>query len=289
MLCEKCGNEVKGGDLFCGRCGARVRNGGETPAEASSGGATESPSAAKGRAGSGARVGRNVAKTCVSASFLLFVALCLLLFCAGRASKSVVPDAVAPDSVTPGSVILDEDLVAIPGKAYRMQRTEVTQRQWEAVMGYNPSEFRGLDRPVENVSWDECQEFIRYASELDGRPYRLPTEAEWEYACRAGSEGDWGKRANGECGPLDAMGWYEKNSGGETHPVAQKEPNAWGLYDMHGNVCEWCQDESDVFLRTIRGSCYRSDTKGCAASSRSFLFPGSHRVTIGFRLAVPLE
>ena len=248
MPCEKCGNEVKGGDLFCVRCGARVRNGGESSAEASSGGAA--PSTTKDGAGSGVSVGRAVAKGFIAVSCLLLVALCLLVFCMGRVSRPVIPD---------------EDLVAIPGKAYRMQRTEVTQRQYEAVMGNNPSKFRGPDRPVENVAWDDCQKFIRRASEKDGRRYRLPTEEEWEYACRAGSTVEWGKRANGVCGSLGVMGWYEKNSGGETHPVAQKEPNAWGLYDMHGNVGEWCQDlyEFGDSSRVYRGGGWDDDAECC--------------------------
>ena len=149
-----------------------------------------------------------------------------------------LPNYVKERTLSP--VIADADLVAIPRKGYRMQRTEVTQLQWLLVMGSNPSRFQGLDRPVENVSWNDCQEFIRRASARDGRQYRLPTEAEWEYACRAGNTGSsgaasggqpsssnkskkgkklkmgkhahansvedvWGKRANGECGPLDVM------------------------------------------------------------------------------------
>ena len=191
---------------------------------------------------------------------------------------------------TLGPVIADAELVVIPGRNYRLQRTEVTQRQWEAVMGNNPSRFRGLDRPVETVSWNDCQAFIRRASEMDGRQYRLPTEEEWEYACRAGSWGDWGKRANGECGPLEAMGWYDENSGGETHPVAQKEPNAWGLYDMHGNVSEWCQDlyrSGRSYYRVYRGGDWGHDARYCAASYRDSHFPDGRFVTLGFRLAVP--
>lgn len=125
-------------------------------------------------------------------------------------------------------------------KGYFMQTTEVTQGQWKRVMGYNPSSFNNCeeDCPVEKVSWDEAQEFIRNLNQKDGQKrYRLPTEAEWEYACRAGSESPY---ANDNS--LDAMGWYIGNSGNKTHPVAQKQPNAWGLYDMHGNVWEWCQD-----------------------------------------------
>ena len=193
-------------------------------------------------------------------------------------------------------VILDTDLVAIPGRNYRLQRMEVTQRQWESVMGSNPSEFRGPDRPVENVSWDDCQEFIKRASEMDGRPYRLPTDEEWEYACRAGSTGDWGKRANGECGPLDVMGWYKENSGGETHPVAQKEPNAWGLYDMHGNVWEWCRLPGHVSYDgdvgdAIRGGSWDEGEESCDALNQYGYGrdPDAGYNDVGFRLAASLD
>ncbi len=103
-------------------------------------------------------------------------------------------------------------------------------------MGGNPRDFEGANRPVDSVSWDDAQAFIRKLQEKDGGDrYRMPTEAEWEYACRAG-EGDAYER------DLDAVAWYDENSGDETHPVGEKQPNAWGLYDMLGSVWEWVQD-----------------------------------------------
>ncbi len=188
-------------------------------------------------------------------------------------------------------VIPASEMIAIPDTNYRMQRTEVTQKQWEKVMGTNPSRFKGSDRPVENVSWDDCQEFIRRVSAMDGVQYRLPTAAEWEYACRAGSTGDWGKRKNGEEGPFAVMGWYEDNSGGTTHPVAQKEPNAWGLYDMHGNVWEWCADlhQSGNSYRVDRGGSWLSRADNCAAGYRSCRNPGRRDDDLGFRLAAPKD
>jgi formylglycine-generating enzyme required for sulfatase activity len=120
-------------------------------------------------------------------------------------------------------------------KGFWMAKTEVTQAQWQSVMGNNPSKHEGDNLPVENVSWNDCREFCQKAG------LSLPTEAEWEYACRAGSTEKYGGTGN-----LEDMGWYDENSQGETHPVGDKKPNAWGLYDMHGNVCEWCADWADA-------------------------------------------
>lgn len=122
--------------------------------------------------------------------------------------------------------------------SFYMGKYEVTQAQWQAVMGKNPSIFKdcGGNCPVESVSWDDAQGFINKLNEMgDGFTYRLPTEAEWEYACRAGTTEDY-------AGNLSEMAWFSGNSGSRTHAVGQKQPNAWGLADMHGNVWEWCQD-----------------------------------------------
>jgi formylglycine-generating enzyme required for sulfatase activity len=128
-------------------------------------------------------------------------------------------------------------------KGFYMQITEVTQGQWQAVMGENPSHFKdcGDDCPVESVSWNDAQKFIEKLNRKEkGSQYRLPTEAEWEYACRAGTRTRYYTGDSEE--DLDRAGWYGRNSGGKTHPVGRKEPNGFGLYDMHGNVWEWCQD-----------------------------------------------
>ncbi len=120
-------------------------------------------------------------------------------------------------------------------RGFQMGRQEVTQTQWESVMGSNPSYFREAARPVESVSWDDVQEFLRRLNARnDGFRYRLPTEAEWEYAARAGTTDKYaGARS------LADVAWDYSTSGGETHPAGQKQPNAWGLYDMLGNVYEW--------------------------------------------------
>jgi formylglycine-generating enzyme required for sulfatase activity len=139
---------------------------------------------------------------------------------------------------------------------YYMQTTEVTQGQWEAVMGSNPSGFDscGLNCPLENVSWNDCQTFIATLNAMGEGSYTLPTEAQWEYAARAGSNKAF---ANGiitntlTADPnLNLMGWYSGNSNSETHGIAQKLANAWGLYDVHGNVWEWCKDWYDTYPTT---------------------------------------
>lgn len=194
-------------------------------------------------------------------------------------------------------------------KSFYMQTTPVTQGAWKKVMGYNPSYRRcGDDCPVDQVSWNDVQEFIVKLNSMEGtNRYRLPTEAEWEYAARAGTQTAF---ANGgikekECGydpNLDRMGWYCGNSGSTMHPVAQKQPNAWGLYDMHGNVYEWVQDwygdyparyvtdpvgPSSGSSRVIRGGSWRSGARECRSADRSHGSPAPiiSDDLIGFRLA----
>lgn len=122
-------------------------------------------------------------------------------------------------------------------RSFYLATTEVTQAQWKSVMGINPSKFRGDDLPVEQVNWDDARRFIYKlnARERTTR-YRLPTEAEWEYACRAGATG------NGAMTDLSSSAWVAPESGNRTHPVGSRQPNAWGLFDMAGNVYEWCED-----------------------------------------------
>jgi len=146
------------------------------------------------------------------------------------------------DDATPHEVTISND--------YWMQTTETTQGQWEAVMGKNPSFFKGADLPVETVSREECQEFLKKLNEkakdqLKGKAAKLPTEAEWEYACRAGEKGKWCFGDDEK--KLSEYAWSEKNSDDKTYPVGQKKPNAWGLYDMHGNVWEWCEDWYEMY------------------------------------------
>jgi len=179
-------------------------------------------------------------------------------------------------------------------KGFWMSKTEVTQAQWKSVMENNPSYFKGDDLPVESVSWDDCQKFCQKTG------LQLPTEAQWEYACRAGSTGKYAGTGN-----LDEMGWYSGNSGQKTHPVGTKQPNAWGLYDMHGNVWEWCADwygdypsgavtdpegSSSGSARVERGGCWYSTAGDCSSSNRNFNFPSfANSSSHGFRLVRTLS
>jgi formylglycine-generating enzyme required for sulfatase activity len=177
----------------------------------------------------------------------------------------------------------------------------VTQAQWQAVMGYNPSLKKCDDCPVENITWDEAQTYCKKQSELTGRGYRMPTEAEWEYAARGGKKSDAFTYSGSN--NIDDVAWYGSNAGGAPHPVGQKQPNELGLYDMTGNAWEWCSDWYDENyygsgpaqnpqgastgpLRVIRGGSWRSPPRDCRAVDRNFDLPDYHSGSIGFRLVV---
>ena len=169
-------------------------------------------------------------------------------------------------------------------------RYEVTQEQWESVMGKNPSWKPGAKRPVENVSWDDCQEFFQKVNDLPevrdaGVTVRFPTLDEWRAACRAGSSGAYGKLADGSERKMDEMGWYAANSDGATHIVGGKTPNAFGVYDMHGNVSELCQDSS-LMHRYCLGGSYRDDAGNCQSDAMFRCPSGGRSGTVGLRVAV---
>ena len=187
-------------------------------------------------------------------------------------SQSAEPEAGLPaDTTKPGTVMSNQlgmEFVYVPSggfvmgsdkggaderparrvtirKGFYMGRYEVTQAQWRTVMGENPSNFKGDDLPVEQVSWADAQAFIKKLNERgDPFVYRLPSEAEWEYACHAQMTGE-------SMGDLNVLAWYFNNAAGKTHPVGEKQANAWGLYDMLGNVWEWTED---VYHDTYRGA-----------------------------------
>ena len=186
--------------------------------------------------------------------------------------------------------------------------TQVTQELWKAVMAGNPSHFGGEENlPVDSVSWEDCQSFCeRLGALLPGLLVRLPTEAEWEYACRAGTEsalndGSPCTSPEGRDRALDRLGWYRGNSDGKTHPVGRLLPNAWGLYDMHGNVREWCLDGEREYTadpatdpvgpmeagadRVIRGGSYWDQARICRSAVRGWRAPGDRGRIQGFRFA----
>ena len=196
-------------------------------------------------------------------------------------------------------------------KGYYLGVYEVTQAQYEKVIGKNPSHFQGAivgnenaDLPVENVSWDDAVEFCKKLSDLPdekkaGRVYRLPTEAEWEYACRAGSKTAY--LFDDEEGLLPEYGWFNRNSSNRTHSVGLLEPNAWGLYDMHGNAWEWCSDRYGEYpkgavsdptgpkvgsYRVYRGGSWFSAAANCRSACRGRFDPSDRINFNGFRVSL---
>jgi len=185
---------------------------------------------------------------------------------------------------------------------------EVTQGEYQKVMGVNPSNFKqcGANCSVEQVSWDDAQQFITRLNNLTGKSYRLPTEAEWEYAARSGGKKE--KFSGGD--DIDSVAWYDKNSGNSTHPVGQKTPNGLGLYDMSGNVWEWCSDYYDEGYykkgpkkgnwknpqgategsnRVLRGGSWRDDARFVRAAYRYYGSPDNRISYLGFRLVSPVQ
>ncbi len=183
--------------------------------------------------------------------------------------------------------------------SYYMGETEVTQEMWQAVMGSNPPYFSGSQKPLDQVSWDECQTFITKLNSLTGQRFRLPTEAEWEFAARGGNQNRGYKFAGGNT--IDNVAWYRDNSNSQTHNVGTKRANELGLYDMSGNVEEWCQDwygsyssssqtnptgPSSGYSRVIRGGSRFLFARGCRVSIRSYYPPDSWFKGLGLRLAL---
>ena len=197
----------------------------------------------------------------------------------------------------------DENQVRVTiTKGFWMAKTELTQAQWTAIMGNNPSSFNGDDLPVERVSWDDAQEFIKKVNGSGEIPkgwkIALPTEAQWEYACRAGETGSYSG------GTIEQVAWYDGNSDSKTHAVGTKKSNAWGLHDTHGNVWEWCADwygyelvggsdpsgPSSGVGRVLRGGSWISFAARCRAAFRGWYNPADRDYDLGFRPAlVPSE
>ena len=190
----------------------------------------------------------------------------------------------------------DEFQHSVTLSPFLIAKFEVTQAQWKAVMGSNPSNFKGNEtQPVENVSWEECQDFNKRTG------LSLPTESQWEFACRAGTTTPYAGT-----GVLGDMGWYKDNRGGSLSPVGQKNPNGFGLYDMHGNVYEWCEDiydpefyskpeaagpdpvcASGFGARVLRGGCWNDNNLDCRSANRVRVDPGTRVNDMGLRPSWP--
>ena len=192
---------------------------------------------------------------------------------------------------------------------YYIGKYEVTQAQWRAVMGRNPSSHKNCDNcPVERVSWNDIQEFLVKLNRQTGKHYRLPTEAEWEYAARGGHKATTATSGTGSTkyagsNTISDVAWFVGNSGDKTHPVGQKAPNELGLYDMTGNVLEWCADwygnysngsqtdpkgPSSGQARVLRGGSWYSSARNCRVSNRGYGAPADRISSDGFRLCLSL-
>jgi formylglycine-generating enzyme required for sulfatase activity len=263
---------------------------------------------------------------------LLVVLLVLGVLGCGSKKDAETPDAAAKNALTPDQLALGNPLVnrigivlvPIPAgeftmgsgsttiyqehpvkitKPFHLGAFEVTQEQYEKVTGKNPSYFKGPNNPVELVSWKDAVEFCRRLSELPeekaaGHVYRLPTEAEWEYACRAGTTAVYS--FGDDESQLGQYAWFDENSGTTTHPVGEKKPNPWGLYDMHGNVDEWCQDWHGEYpsepvtdptgpttgsYRMLRGGSRFFNAWFCRSGYRDWSYPPYRSDGLGFRVA----
>jgi len=203
------------------------------------------------------------------------------------------------DEVTPGKAVT----ITI-SEPYYLGKYEVTQEQWYAIMGSNPAKFKGRHNPMERISWNDIQNFIRTLNEKEGHNrYRLPTEAEWEHAARAGTSTKWFFGTNEDT--FGEYSWHKDNSGRKTHPVGQKKPNPWGLYDIYGNVSELVHDWYEKYPENnqIDPSGPPSGSERIVRGGNWFVIPGicnsEHRVgrkpdsrndaDVGFRLLLPLD
>lgn len=225
---------------------------------------------------------------------------------------------VVPGIFMMGTPNQDKDSVEIQHqvtltRGFWLGKYEVTQAQYQTVMGINPSHFKGDNLPVENVSWNDATNFCAKLTEIEkaagrlpeGYEYTLPTEAQWEYACRAGTSTELNSGKNltdwTECPNVDELGWYGCNSNKQTHPVGQKKPNAWGFYDMSGNVWEWCLDWYEKYspeavtdpagpangaYRVLRGGGWYNNACICRSAYRYNRNPSRYYSNIGFRVVL---
>ena len=200
----------------------------------------------------------------------------------------------------PGDSFFNESPIhMVKISSFYICRYQVTQEEWEVIMGNNPSRFKGAKCPVELVSWEDCQIFIKRLNEITGKDFRLPTEAEWEFVAKGGNFSRGYKYAGSN--DINIVAWYKGNSGGQSHPVGKKAPNELGLYDMSGNVWEWCSDWGGEYglscpnnpkgslsglHRINRGGSWRYDAEFCRITLRGNHDPSIRNCNLGLRLAL---
>lgn len=219
----------------------------------------------------------------------------------GQGSRVSIPCHWIPaGTFVMGGTMNDEKRHSVTlSSGFFMAETECTQAQWQAVMATNPSFFKGTNLPVDSVTWPEANQFCILLTEMhrkegvipDGWLWSLPSEAQWEFACRAGSTGDYS-------GKIDSMGWYDLNSMEKPHVVGEQKPNSWGLFDMHGNVWEWCADwyaeypglaakdpqgPEQGINRVLRGGSWSSYDTNCRSANRFNVMPSDRNRNHGFR------
>lgn len=200
-----------------------------------------------------------------------------------KEEKQLMPDLSGP--------IIEEiiaSLIDVPGKNFKASKYEVTQAQWNYIMGDNTSKYVGDNLPVTNVSYEDCLDFINILNHSSivkerGLIFKLPNESEWRYACKAGGLGDFGNVSQNQEGNISDVAWYIYNSNNQPHQVGQKTPNAWGIYDMHGNVWEWTTTKKgEQYL--LYGGAYNLNDYRCTVTSTIFNYANYRHQLLGFRL-----
>lgn len=198
----------------------------------------------------------------------------------------LLPKLFYDEPILPKSFYDEPIMIVIKGMKnnnFAIGKYPITQREWQAIMGNNPSHFKGDNLPVETVNWYDANEYIARLNQKTGKNYRLPTEAEWEYAAWGGERFEYGCSDN-----INEVAWFVANSGNKTQPVGTKKANAYGLHDMLGNVYEWCQDEFKGSSRVIRGGGCGSDATNCRPACRNGSTPTFRNYYLGFRVCISL-
>lgn len=306
MQCPSCNNVIPDGSKFCNHCGQRIEESNSVILCSNPQCGKDIPSDSKFCPFCGSKVSSTTAGNSIQDKLTFNVNgvfFNMIRVEGGTFDMGGTPEQMETDN--------DEKLVhkVTLTNDYYIGETPVTQALWRAVMDYNPSSFKGDNLPVECVSWDECQDFIRKLNKKTGKTFRLPTEAEWEYAARGGKKSRHTQYSGSD--NIDEVAWYDENEVAwydkysvSTHPVNMKQANELGIYDMSGNVWEYCQDWFDYyrigsqtdpqgpkgpkggFGRVVRGGSYFCDAWRCRVSYRTYCRTDDPDTGLGFRLAL---